>query len=419
MSSRDQPSSSAEFVAPAADKDLGFYFAGSGDMLRKLEASKPVRRTRTEKNKLGATPAEQATTQEPSYLFKWQREGGNEEEEEDEEDAVADKSSKTARWAIVSGNVPPSQLSIAAFYEKNGLKAKQLRDGLVNCGGVIMIPPMTLLESKGNGGAIFIPVLHDRIGGDGDGLDTDELFRRDDDTAKPHHAPESNKEVLMLRRKAVVWPPEPPGFPPPPPDPNDVVVPKKVPAHTTMATVRRLSRVQGKAGPLGVPVTRASPPAKLGAVNETMAATGALTRQAHSDSVSTSASDSGQRRPSTQQGDMKPKQAGGGFMRRISFLPAALGKTAASNLYPGAYASNVLVPYVLPPPPEPPKMPAPGSNDERKNAKMHLKKMFLEDLYSQLLEFTEEKRRTNEACREMEVQITEADVLISQLMSSE
>jgi len=49
--------------------------------------------------------------------------------------------------------------------------------------------------------------------------------------------------------------------------------------------------------------------------------------------------------------------------------------------------------------------------------KLHTKRMFLEDLYSQLLELTEEKMRTSEACREMEVQITEADMQISQLMA--
>ena len=124
MSTRpiESSQSTPDFDSKPAEKDLGFYFAGSNDMLRKLEASKPVRRTRTDKNKVGGVNAgqETSTPQEPNYLFKWQREGPNEDDDDDEDEVVGDKSSKAARWAVVSGNVPPSQ--VCCFSEERPFK---------------------------------------------------------------------------------------------------------------------------------------------------------------------------------------------------------------------------------------------------------------------------------------------------------
>jgi hypothetical protein len=107
-----------------------------------------------------------------------------------------------------------------------------------------------------------------------------------------------------------------------------------------------------------------------------------------------------------------------GFLRRISFMPGLGSKKDDNSAFPGIYASFVIVPYVLPPPPQPPKHPPPGSNDERRLQRQNLKRMFLEDLYSQVLELADEKIRLNETCRDLEAQITESDAQINMLIGA-
>jgi len=413
---------------------LDFYFGRPTEMMRKLETSKPIRRTKAEKK---AGTADSATAGEGGdnqggYLFKWQREVDDEQDEE-EEDTVTDTAAKSrVRWQILTGNVSSSSLSVGAYFEKDGPKGKPLgREGLVNAGGVIMLQPGTVQKGGGKLNLGELSLLNET----GKGAffhDDNVLSLRSKEEVAGADLDRPPEERLVFRRH-VQWPPEAPGFPPPPPDGNETVPYKRIPIQNNAQAlaVRRMSRLrpsEGKpmvrthgsafghtpehaAAEAGGPTQRAL---ELAQVGNSFRGDGSLSRQrAPSNLTASRETPVGQKNSSK---DSKTEKKG--FLRRISFMPG-LGSKKEDNLtFPGIYATLVLVPYMLPPPPQPPKHPPPGSNEERRQQKQNLKRMFLEDQYSQIVEVALEKIRLNEMCRDLEAQITESDAQINMLIGA-
>lgn len=409
---------------------LDFYFGRPTEMMRKLETSKPVRRTKVEK-KTGAPESDKvgsdAVEPQGAYLFKWQREA-EEDEEDDEDGGEEDVTTKAkVRWAAVTGNMQPSSLSIGAYFEKDGQKGKPLRDGLVNAGGVVMIQPGLIVKGGGNKLNLNDLVgLNETGGGKGGFYNQDAVLslrsKNEDDTGEATDSISTKRgtEERLVFNRRVQWPPEAPGFPPPPPDGNETVQPKKVHATAMNVPVKRFSRVAGKMLPEPPGTNRLAALSELGIPQSKLA-----TMQRQTSNMS-DISTNGQmqvmrtRSPSIIK-DMIPKTVEpkkNGFLRRISFMPGMGSKKDDGSVYPGLYTSLIMVPYILPPPPQPPKYPAPGSNEERKLQKLHLKHMFLEDMYSAVIELADEKIRLNETCRDLEAQITEADITINSLIGA-
>lgn len=422
-------SSQPSETPPDADKaGLDFYFGRPTEMMRKLETSKPVRRTKVEK-KTGAADSGangEAADAQGGYLFKWQREVDDEPEEE-EEDTVHDLASKSrARWQVLTGNVPSNLLSVGAYFEKDGPKGKPLREGLVNAGGVIMLQPGTTMKGGGKLNLGELSMLNET--GKGAFIHDDNVLSlRSKDEVAAAELEKSVEERLVFRRH-VMWPPEAPGFPPPPPDGNETVQYKRVPVlvNPKELAVRRMSRVGGKpvtrahgsnfgpspelaAAEAGAPTQRAMELAQMGS---SFRGEGSRTRAASNMQIS-------REMPTSKVSQAQPKtEKKGGFLRRISFMPGLGSKKEENSAFPGVYASNIVVPYVLPPPPQPPKHPQPGSNEERRQQKMCLKRMFLEDLHSQVVETALEKIRLNDLCRDLEAQITDSDAQINMLIGA-
>jgi hypothetical protein len=411
---------------------LDFYFGRPTEMMRKLETSKPVRRTRADK-KTG--PAEGAANGEASdaqgaYLFKWQKDVDDEGEEEEEE--VTDLATRArGRWQTLTGNVPSSQLSVGAYFEKDGPKGKPLREGLVNAGGVIMLQPGTAQKGGGKLNLGELSMLNET--GKGAFFHDDNVLSLRSKEEIIQNDLERNTEERLVFRRHIQWPPEAPGFPPPPPDANETVQYKRMPINNNaqQVAVRRMSRIRPNEGKppsrtlgsmheaaleAGVPSQRALDLASMGtsfrgdgSMSRTRAASSLTNNSGPAPSTKSSASAASTAKP----GDKK-----GGFLRRISFLPGMGGKKEGSSAFPGIYASLVVVPYMLPPPPQPPKHPPPGSNEERRQQKLAIKRMFLEDQYSQAVELSLEKIRLNEMCRDLESQITDADNQINMLIGA-
>lgn len=411
---------------------LDFYFGRPTEMMRKLETSKPVRRTKVDNKKSGQSEGGNSTGElgeaQGGYLFKWQREADEDQEEEDEDVAVDQATRSRARWQLVTGNLPPSSLSVGAYFEKDGPKGKPLRDGLVNAGGVIMIQPGTTMKGGGKLNLGELSLLNETGKG---------LFFHDDNVLSLRSKDEvggdldrPSEEKLVFRR-GTQWPPEAPGFPPPPPDGNELVHPKRVPIVSSH-TVRRMSRMrplenkqtsfrgignalmntpENSAAEVGAPSQRAL---ELSRVSDGSREVGSLSRTKAPSNLAVT-------REVVKPVSKDPKQKEQekkGFLRRISFMPGLGGRKDDSSAFPGVYATYVVVPYMLPPPPQPPKFPAPGSNDERKLQKQNLKRMFLEDMYSQIVELALEKIRLNEVCRDLEAQITDSDAQINMLIGA-
>lgn len=405
---------------------LDFYFGRPTEMMRKLETSKPVRRTRADKK---AGPAEGAAGGEASdaqgaYLFKWQKEADDAEEEEEEE--VADLATRArGRWLALTGNVPSSSLSVGAYFEKDGPKGKPLREGLVNAGGVIMLQPGTAQKGGGKLNLGELSMLNET----GKGAffhDDNVLSLRSKDEVAVNDLDRPPEERLVFRRH-VMWPPEAPGFPPPPPDGNEQVQHKRVPLNNNaqQLAVRRMSRIRPNESK---PNVRGQGSIHQGSEDRAMelASMGSsfrggdnsqLARARAPSNLSTNSPAASMKQTTPTLSSAKPEKKGG-FLRRISFLPTMGARKEDSTAFPGIYASLVIVPYMIPPPPQPPKHPPPGSNEERRQQKLALKRMFLEDQYSQVVELSLEKIRLNEMCRDLEQQITDADNSINMLIGA-
>ena len=182
--------------APAAEDgpDMGFYFKTPKQMMNKLDKSKPVRQTRTEKNKEHAGKDATENDQQSGYLFKWKRSGPPDGEVTDEDEPDDAISTKPTRWMQITGNLPPSSLSIAIYLGKTGLKNKQFRPAM-DQGAIVSDLP---------GLGSSAPTKEEiRDGSNRKGLEGFDLGLVNLD-------PES-------ARKALNWPPEAPKFPPPPP----------------------------------------------------------------------------------------------------------------------------------------------------------------------------------------------------------
>lgn len=418
----------AEPAQDGGDKaGLDFYFGRPTEMMRKLETSKPVRRTKVDK-KVGPTDGSaaigEAGESQGGYLFKWQREADDEPEEEDEDTMVDQASRSRARWQLVTGNLPSNSLSVGAYFEKDGPKGKPLREGMVNAGGVIMIQPGTTQKGGGKLNLGELSMLNET--GKGAFFHDDNVLslRSKDEAGGTDHV-KSPEEKLVFRR-STQWPPEAPGFPPPPPDGNEMIHPKKVPIPTQghAATVRRLSRfrpemankqtsfrVHGNtpehaAAEVGAPTQRAIELSRM-SDGGSFRNDSALSRNRAASNLA-----------STREIVVQKPEKKAGFLRRISFMPGLGSKKEDNTAFPGVFASYIIVPYMLPPPPQPPKHPQPGSNEERRLQKQNMKKMFLEDQYSQVVELADEKIRLNEMCRDLEAQITESDAQINMLIGA-
>lgn len=423
---------------------LDFYFGRPTDMMRKLEASKFMNRGKAKAPASPAFPGEgddysqgmaslslQQSSQPASsslpapsssdlgeesgktggYLFKWQRDQRQDEGDEGEDDLEGDfpvqspeanQAKHRARYQVVTGNTQPSSLSIAGYFDSNTIKGGKPigRDGFVNCGGVILLPAaagaLNPFKQRLNFSELNEINRFETL------PDADNLLSLRGEGMSSHE--DAQVERLFLRRQNQVWPPEAPGFPPPPPDDNENVQYKKVALASVLQMqqqgylpVRRQSRYKAtdKLGELGTQASFKHHPNGNG---------GRLRTQS-----------SAMESPAK----IKPipeKPAATGFFSRM--LPSSLTKQSQfdSSQFPGVYSSFVLVPYILPPPPQPPKFPAPGSNEEKRLQRFCLKKMFLEDQYSTVLENVEERIRLNEVVREMEKQIMESDVQINQLI---
>lgn len=441
---------------------LDFYFGRPTDMMRRLETSKFTNRVKTRASPssadidesssalAGSSPSVQLASPTPSspnpsatnnsnnnnaenddkvggYLFKWQRDQKQDNDYFDDDDEAdgnfpvqsteANQAKHRARYQVITGNTNASSLSIAAYFENatNGVikGGKPIgRDGFVNCGGVALIPFISSsLAMGGQAAGQYKQRLNfselNEINRYESITDADNLMSLRGDSYAKEDAAEA--ECLVFRKQGCQWPPEAPGFPPPPPDGNENVQFKRVPLPLTQqqqhggAPVRRLSRITKQQHD------------KLSELNT----------QPSFKNVNRG------RTPSTLQRDRAPSAAmvgspskmkpiaekpTGGFFSRM--LPSALSKQPQvdSTQFPGVYASFVMVPYILPPPPQPMKHPAPGSNEEKRQQRFCMKKMLLEDQYSTILENVEEKLRLNEVVHEMERQIMDSDEQINQLI---
>ncbi|KAH9261747.1 hypothetical protein BASA81_000403 [Batrachochytrium salamandrivorans] len=440
-------SSSQTSGAALGDQDdkagLDFYFGRPTDMMRKLEASKFMNRGKAKTPASPSFPGEgddysqgmtslslqpSSSSQPPNsslpgstpsaselgeenaktggYLFKWQRDQRQEDGDEGEDDfdgdfpiqsPEANQAKHRARYQVVTGNTQPSSLSISGYFENNTIKGGKPigRDGFVNCGGVILLPAaagaLNPFKQRLNFSELNEINRFETLP-DADNL----LSLRGEGTSHE----DAQVELLFLRKQNQVWPPEAPGFPPPPPDDNENVQYKKI----ALASILQMQHQGGF-----TPVRRQSR-------HKPMDKLGEMTSQAsfkhHPNGSRLRTQSSAMESPVK----IKPIPEKTGFFSRM--LPSSLTKQSQfdSSQFPGVYSSFVLVPYILPPPPQPPKFPAPGSNEEKRLQRFCQKKMFLEDQYSTILENVEERIRLNEVVREMEKQIMESDVQINQLI---
>ena len=481
-------SSSTATTAGGGAADLGFYF--QGDIQRRLETSKPVRRTRVDgggAKKASADDDKAASTgpEQQQYLFKWQREA-EEDADEGENAAGATPMSPSAptgasaKWSVITGNVPASMLSIAVYFDPDGTKGKPIREieegMLVNAGGVILLQPGSSRAGAQGGNTGRTGLVLDEtktLGEGGAAFNSDDLLLRatlDDHEGRAHLVQvKEPQERLWFKHVGAAWPPEAPAFPPPPPNLAETVGFKKVPKpiNASPVLVKRLSRVRPDlAAARDVPTSREGRDAAMfntpqyaaamaggasrgvqemvgrAAANSEagdspmLSAMGASGRKLGSTAPGGASPAPGgggaaargegstyinrQRAPSSQARDLSatPKKPAGGILRRLSFMPSLASKNDASAQFQGVYAVYMQVPYVLPPPPEPRKPPPAGSNAERQQQRVNIKLLFLEDAYSQLLEAAEEKILISQNSRYLESQITEMDIQIAALIGS-